>query len=263
MKSITLFTLMALSGAAYAQGPPPPPGPPPGGPPGLERGAMIPREFGIGGPPWKVVAGAPYSAEVSNSVVQTLADGNTIHRTSTGKTARDSQGRTYMQETITEGPMAQNGPTTLTFITDPVAGYSYELNASTKTANRRSFKTPGEKGARTPDMNAHRPPRDQSDVATSDLGTMNVGGVNAQGKSITHTIPAGAIGNTQPITSKSEVWYSPDLKIVVLSKRNDPRIGESTYTVSNISRTAPDASLFQVPADYTVRDGFRGRPRPN
>ena len=224
---------------------------------------MIPREFGIGRPPWKVVTGAPYSAEVSNSVVETLADGNTIHRTSTGRTARDSQGRTYLQETITEGPLAQTGPTTLAFITDPVAGYSYELKANTKKANRMPFKTPGAKGARTPDMEAHGPPHERSDVATSDLGTMNVGGVNAQGKSITHTIPAGAIGNTQPITSKSEVWYSPDLQIVVLSKRNDPRVGDSTYTVSNISRAAPDASLFQVPADYTVHDGFRGRPRPN
>jgi hypothetical protein len=107
MKRIRLFALLALSSVAYAQGPPPP-GPPPGGPRGLERGAMIPREFGIGRPPWKVVTGAPYSAEVSNSVVETLADGNTIHRTSTGRTARDSQGRTYLQETITEGPLAQN-----------------------------------------------------------------------------------------------------------------------------------------------------------
>jgi hypothetical protein len=220
---------------------------------------MIPREFGIGGRPWKVVTGAPYSADVNNSLMQTLADGNTIQRTTTGKAARDSQGRTYLQETITQGPLAQNGPATLTFITDPVAGYSYELNASTKTANRRPFRTPDANGKRPPDAERHRG-RDTADVVTSDLGTQNIGGVSAQGKSIAHTIPAGAIGNAQPIVSKSEVWYSPDLQIVVLSKRSDPRIGESTYTVTNISRNAPDAALFQVPADYTVRDGFRGRP---
>jgi hypothetical protein len=222
---------------------------------------MIETELGIGGHPWKVVTGAPYSADVNNSLLQTLADGNTIQRTTSGKVARDNQGRTYLQERITEGPLARNGPTTLTFITDPVAGYMYELNAKTKIANRRPFKTPGANGRRPP--NAERPPHtDSAEVTTSDLGAQNIGGVNAQGKSIIHTIPAGAIGNAQPIISKSEVWYSPDLQIVVLSKRTDPRIGDSTYTVTNISRAAPDASLFQVPPDYTVYDGFHGRLGP-
>lgn len=257
MKRIAIAALLALGGVlAYAQEPPP--GPPPGGPPGFGRGAMIVREFGIGAHPWKVVTGAPYSADTSNSLIQTLADGNTIQRNTTGKVARDNQGRTYLQETITEGPLARNGPTTLTFITDPVAGYSYELNATSKTANRRPFKAPGANARRPPKADL-APRRDSADVVSSDLGMQNIGGVNAQGKSITHTIPAGAIGNAQPIVSKNEVWYSPDLQIVVLSKRNDPRIGDSTYTVSNISRTAPDASLFQVPADYAVRDGFRAR----
>lgn len=269
MKNIMILGLISIGGCIlFAQEPPGPPpgGPPPGGPPpaiapAFGRGPMMERGFGIGAHPWKVVTGAPYSADVSNALIQTLADGNTIQRTTTGKVARDSQGRTYWQETITEGPLARNGPTTLTFITDPVAGYSYELNASTKTANRRPFKAPGANGKRPP--NTEPPPKhDSADLTTSDLGTQNIGGVNAQGKSIVHTIPAGAIGNAQPIVSKSEVWYSPDLQIVVLSKRNDPRVGDSTYTVSNISRNAPDASLFQIPSDYTIRDGFRGRPGP-
>ncbi len=256
MKRIWLLEAVVLAGGmAYAQMPGPPP---PGGPPGLGRGAMIPREFGIGASPWKVVTGAPYSADVTNSMLQTLADGNTIQRTTTGKIARDSQGRTYMQETITDGPLARNGPTTLTFLTDPVAGYSYELNANTKTASRRPFKVHRPAGNVPPNVE-HRREHESAGVVTSDLGTENIGGVNAHGKSITRTIPAGAIGNAQPIVSNSEVWYSPELQIVVLSKRTDPRIGESTYTVSNISRSAPDASLFQVPPDYTVHDGFRVR----
>ena len=40
------------------------------------------------------VQGAPYSATITNESVQTLADGNRIVQTSTGTTARDSQGRT-------------------------------------------------------------------------------------------------------------------------------------------------------------------------
>jgi hypothetical protein len=38
------------------------------------------------------VQGAPYSATITNESVQTLADGNRIVQSSTGTTARDSQG---------------------------------------------------------------------------------------------------------------------------------------------------------------------------
>src|SRR5258708_26952425 len=39
------------------------------------------------------VVGAPYSATTTSEHVQTLADGNRILQTTTGSTARDSQGR--------------------------------------------------------------------------------------------------------------------------------------------------------------------------
>jgi len=44
----------------------------------------------------------------------------------------------------------------------------------------------------------------------------------------------------------------------VKSTRTDPRFGNTTYSVTNIQRTEPAASLFTVPADYTVETG---RPR--
>ena len=79
-------------------------------------------------------------------------------------------------------------------------------------------------------------------------------GVKAEGKRTTTRIPAGTIGNDQDISITSEVWYSPELQTVVLLKRNDPRVGESVTSLTNIQRNEPDPSLFQVPAGYTVRD---------
>lgn len=233
-----------------------PPGPMGGhGPRGFGPGGFGPGGFGSHG---KVVTGAPYSATVSTDFTETLAGGNTIQRSNSGQVARDSQGRTYEQQTVSAGPLAQSGPVTLTFISDPVAGFSYVLNAQSKTATRRAIRTPSSSGVAP----AHTPRRDGAlsdpNRVASDLGTQVVGGVNAQGKSVTVTIPAGTIGNAQPIVSTNETWYSPDLQIVVLAKRNDPRSGQSTYTVSNIQRTEPAASLFQVPSDYTVRDAAQG-----
>jgi hypothetical protein len=46
---------------------------------------------------------------------------------------------------------------------------------------------------------------------------------------------------------------------VVSSKHNDPMNGQSNYALTNIQRAAPNAALFQVPADYTVQDEPTGR----
>ena len=94
-----------------------------------------------------------------------------------------------------------------------------------------------------------------------DLGTQNIAGVSAQGTRITRTIPAGQMGNSKPISIVSERWYSSDLQMVVMSSHSDPRTGTSTYTLTNIQRTEPAASLFTVPSDYSVKQGPAMGPR--
>ena len=89
---------------------------------------------------------------------------------------------------------------------------------------------------------------------TSSLGIKDIEGVRAEGTRTEHTIAAGEIGNDRPITIVSEQWYSPDLKLVVLSRRSDPRSGETVYRLTNIRRSEPSAQLFSVPSDYTIDD---------
>jgi predicted secreted protein len=207
---------------------------------------------------WKIVTGAPYSATANYHLTQTLVGGNTIDRTTTQQLARDSQGRTYTKETLPEGPWAGEGggSKTVIFINDPVAGYSYVLHPDKKIAIRRPEKIPPE--AQTEHAGSladNRKGPSEKEVSVTDLGSKEISGAGtAQGKSITHTIPAGRIGNAQPIVSTGEVWRSPDLQIVVAAKHNDPRNGESVYTLSNVQRGEPNASLFQVPSDYTIKD---------
>ena len=69
------------------------------------------------------------------------------------------------------------------------------------------------------------------------------------------TIAAGSIGNSKVIESVYERYYSPDLKMAVYVRRNDPRNGESLYRMTDIKRTEPDANVFKVPSGYTVTDG--------
>ena len=88
-----------------------------------------------------------------------------------------------------------------------------------------------------------------------DLGKQNIEGVEADGTRTTVTIPAGEIGNERPIEIVSERWYSPELQLVVMTRHSDPRMGETTYKLTNISRIEPARSLFEVPADYTIKSG--------
>jgi len=95
-------------------------------------------------------------------------------------------------------------------------------------------------------------PAKRTKAVSQSLGKRMMEGVNADGTSETATIEAGAIGNDRPIQSVSERWFSADLQTVMMSRHNDPRTGEETFKLVNVSRTEPPAYLFQIPAGYQV-----------
>lgn len=89
--------------------------------------------------------------------------------------------------------------------------------------------------------------------ATSrDLGTREFDGVRAEGKLRSYEIPAGAVGNRNPIVIADETWHSPELQVTVYSKHSDPRSGDYVYRLEGLKRAEPDAALFAVPSDYKV-----------
>ena len=75
----------------------------------------------------KVLKGQPYSADIENESVQTLADGNKIVHRTTGRVYRDVEGRVRREDDQASGSVAVS-------ISDPVAGVSWSLHAATKTA---------------------------------------------------------------------------------------------------------------------------------
>ena len=246
----------------------------------------------------RVVTGAPYSATITNESVQTLADGTHITSSSTGTTARDSQGRTRQDAPLPAlGNLSATDAPHLVFIQDPVAGASYTLNLTDKTAWKGPVPPPGGGGpggmmvstntvvvqaASGAPMPPPPSPPDapgtstiflqkrfaeaDGDVTSENLGSQIMEGVQVTGLRTTRTIAVGKIGNDRPITIVTEVWTSPELKTIVLSKRSDPRMGEQTFKLTNIQRSEPDPSLFTVPSDFTISEGgpktvmYRSKP---
>lgn len=91
-------------------------------------------------------------------------------------------------------------------------------------------------------------------TTTEELGQQIVEGVPATGKRTTTVIDAGAIGNDRPITTVSEQWTATDLKLLVATKHTDPRSGETVYRLTNIVQAEQPRSLFEIPADYTLKE---------
>jgi hypothetical protein len=210
--------------------------------------------------PSAAVTGVPYSAVALVESKQTLADGNTIDRRAQTNVFRDSQGRTRRETTLPAvGPLAASGqPKTFIMIFDPVASTSLVLHPDTKIAEQRPARAGTKKNPG--DFQAKFEARMQQEIANGtlkkeDLGTQTINGISAQGTRYTHTIPAGQMGNEKAIVVVSERWYSPDLQIVVKTTRSDPRFGETSYVVTSIQRQEPAASMFVVPAGYTIQVG--------
>ena len=226
--------------------------------------------MGFEGGHGKVVKGAPFSATATSETTSTLQDGTVIRRTAQLNLYRDSQGRSRRELTASGfGPLAASGtPKTMVMISDPVAGAHYMLDSTNKVAHKMAMRTPPATADATDTFHQKMEAREASEEAAGllkkeSLGTQVIDGVSVEGTRITKTIPAGKIGNDKAIQIVSERWYSADLQIVVKSTHTDPQFGTTTYTVTNLQKTEPAATLFAVPAGYTVTaGGGRGRGGP-
>ena len=287
----TLIGMVLLAAGAVGQGLPDP-GLMMGGPMfghlQMKTGMAVEIEDSEGAP----VKGAPFCATVTTEHTQSFADGNRIHTTDNSLLCRDSEGRTRREANLNMlGTVPQKSSAKLVTIVDPVAGVRYLLDGNDKTARKMPSLSLLEPGAMHTNVVAHpeggktatimvREERvagpgagggemnvmyrrtghggDEPAPTTENLGDQTIEGIHATGTRMTTTIPAGQMGNEQPMAVTSERWYSPELKVTVMTKHNDPWAGELKTQFTNVTAGEPDRSLFTVPADYKVVDEKEG-----
>ncbi|MEP6913514.1 MAG: energy transducer TonB [bacterium] len=211
-----------------------------------------------------------------------------VYRDSEGRTRREQTLRA-----IGPFATAGEAPQTI-FINDPVAGVNYAIDSRSMVARKMSpmkfefkFEKPPE-GGKPAGVSSKTPAPDRIEVhsdnmfyeaapppppgtegtgmvmrwhggaeksgKTESLGKQTIEGIEAEGTRNVTTIAAGAIGNDRPIEIVFERWYSPELQTVVMTRHTDPRFGETTYRLTNISRNEPAHELFEVPPGYTVKE---------
>jgi len=227
----------------------------------FEFGSEIEHPFGE-----KAVKGAPFSAQVILESSQTLSSGVHLSHKLTGTIYRDGEGRTRQE-------LPRDGAPEIVLINDNVAGVRYSLHMFQHTVSKVDVSQAHlnqelEMRARNNRENEEREQMEKANAMKSQaaqrrsepqrkvesLGTQTFEGVQAEVTRFTITIPAGNEGNDQPFDIVSERWYSPELQVVVMGKRSDPRNGETVYRLANINRSEQSHSLFEAPSDFTVTE---------
>jgi hypothetical protein len=198
----------------------------------------------------------PYTAEFKTTRVQTLGDGSTITHESTQVLARDSQGRIYNLSSSASQNEDQTMRATVN-IDDPVAkthAFWFVPGQRVTVINQID---PGPMSASCGASNqapAAQMTEDHTVKPTrEDLGKQTFQGIEARGHRTTTSYPAGAIGNSAPLVSTYEVWFSstPGLSgINVHQVNDDPQAGKTTRELVKLTQGEPDLSLFQPPDGY-------------
>jgi hypothetical protein len=210
-------------------------------------------------------SGAPFTAEVTTTFDQALADGNSIHTVWHSRRARDASGRTMSEMAMgcARGEDGQLHPTINISVNDPgaKASLSWQVNQGGpkivrvfhQEAPPNRTVTPAAQAA----MLAQRKLMESQPHKGSDgesLGTKTIQGVAAEGTRTTRTIPAGEQGNALPLKIVHEVWRSTELGLILVTIDDDPRRGRTTVEIDELHLGEPDAALFTPPADYEVQE---------
>jgi hypothetical protein len=196
------------------------------------------------------VANVPFSATAEVESVRTLSDGTSEEKSTFNNIARDSMGRIYNERRpMVPASFTGTPPITSFHIYDPETRLNTFLDPATHLAHQSVFTKPAAAQMLGPTSQASN-----RWVQEEDLGSDIMENVAVHGTRRSRTIPAQASGTGKSIVITDEYWYSDDLHLNMLVIHNDPRSGQQTVTVTNVSRAEPPETMFQIPPDYRVVD---------
>ena len=156
-----------------------------------------------------------------------------FHLSPLRKVYRDKAGRTRVEPYFT--PSAK-----MVQLIDPVKGMLVILEGSSKVAHRMWFPK-GSSG--TAHFVGFLP---GSSAQTENLARLVIAGIECEGQRV-------IISKSPSEIETEERWFSIDLGVIALIKHSGPD-GERVARVQNLMRGEPDAALFEVPQEYTIRD---------
>jgi len=209
------------------------------------------------GKPDKPIGGLPFTADQTVRITRHLPDGILVTREMHGHICRSADGVERYEGTFPSTDSAHPGSTTMVYILDRVKHTSILLNSTLKTAARAMLPDPATVTVTFLPLpqpaGADRQVKLENPTPT-DLGKRTFELIVIHGTLVTASIPAGKVGNDQPLPVTVETWYAPQQKIIVKQIEKNPLTGERAYEISNIRSEEPDPTLFQIPDGFTIKD---------
>jgi hypothetical protein len=248
MKSIPFLLLSGFlilpNPVSLAQTPQPPPQQPQRLPDGGTREVLISILI-------PSLPNAPFTATVNTEWIRQLPDGSNITLKNHRAIARDKAGRIFQERRslVPDGGQIESAISQIE-ISDPVSHELYICVPSERVCQLELFSAP--ESAHPPSPGTAR--KEPGSPGLEDLGKQSIGGLEAVGARETTVIPTGVIGNNSPLLTKREFWYSPQLGVNLISRRQDPRFGSQNFEVTDIALGEPDAKLFSIPSGSKILD---------
>ena len=204
------------------------------------------------------IADAPFTATVNTEWVRHLPDGSNITLVNHRTVARDRNGRIYQERASFVPDDGQHeSRVTQIEIGDPATNQLYICQPAQRVCHVRGLSlNAGAEFAAVAPAKAGTP-----GFSVETLGTQYVSGLETIGTRETHILAAASYGNEAPILERKEFWYSPQLGINLITKREDPRFSsQQNFEVTNLALGEPDANLFTPPAGYDLIHDLGNRP---
>jgi hypothetical protein len=199
---------------------------------------------------------APFQATVTAEWTKHLPDGSSTVVKNHRLVVRDGQGRIYQERrTLVPEGSSRESQVFRIEISSPVNHTKYFCNPTLTQCELRSYDVP----VTEPIIPVGEIANGTRYLSRASLGTKTIEGLEAVGTRETITIQTGVIGNTAPVDSTKEFWYSPKLGLNMQVLRLDPLHGDQLFNVTNLSLAEPDSRLFVLPAGCKVLD-MRDKP---
>jgi hypothetical protein len=197
------------------------------------------------------IANAPFMAVVTEQRTALQPNGTSVQLKRIHAIARSSAGVIYNENRpLVPADSPGDPPVTVSHVYDPQTRLNTFIYPQQKTYQQRRVARPP--STEPPDLyatpEASTLPASQF-TEQKDLGTKTMEGLSVHGVLITQRLPAPNQGG-QDVTVTDEYWYSPDLRLNMLIRHNNPISGNTTMTVTQVSRTEPDEAIFQIPSGY-------------
>lgn len=192
----------------------------------------------------------PFKVKFNVEIIKPLPDGSLVKQKYYVMAARDSAGYEYRELRDGVPSDSDREPALVsTVVYDPKNSTSTACFPARHNCQRRSF-DPALEPVEQPGPGVTD--SGQATTQRESLGKKQIDGVEAEGIRETQTVKAGVDGNSKPLVTTRETWYSPQLQFFLSVRVTDPFGATRKVEATDLKLGEPGEEWFAIPDGYQI-----------